>query len=147
MYLCAVSVKLFLFMPWKHMERERMKVPLILNLATKSMWVASRWIGPEGCPRESLEILALPTAGIWTLDRPSHRPVTTVKKKNTYYLQAVTLTSSVQTTDTGSLTSNKEKNPRHLTANISSNNLNNIIITKPGRSTKIPKWAELSRTS
>jgi len=63
-------------------------------------------------------------------------------------LQEVTLTSSVQTTDTGSLTSNKEKNPRHLTAKISSSNLNNIrVITKPGRSTKIPKWAKLSRTS
>jgi len=109
------------------MEKEGMEVlsPLILNLATKSEWPA-HWIGAEVGTRESLDILALPLTGTWTLDRLTHRPVTTVKKKNTYYLQAVTLTSSVQATDIGSLTSNKEKTPIHLTANISSSNLNNI---------------------
>lgn len=98
------------------MEREGMEVlsSLILNLTTKPKLVASlmswllysqektpitHWVVAEVGPRDSFDILALPPAGIRTLDRPIHNPVTTVQKENTYYLQAVTLTQSVQTTD------------------------------------------------
>jgi hypothetical protein len=50
--LCAVSVKLFLFTPWKHMEEEiKVLRPLILNLATKLKWVASPLNRNRGMPQ------------------------------------------------------------------------------------------------
>jgi hypothetical protein len=116
-YLCTVSVKLFQLTPWKHMKREGMEVlsSLILNLTTKLKLVASlmswllysqekgpitHWVVAEVAPETVLIFwLFLPPGFEPCIVQSIHNPVTTVQKENTYYLQAVILTQSIQTTD------------------------------------------------